>query len=255
MSNLFNSRIIEISENAEFHYIDVKEFNDELIKFINKNFVSICKGHKNSSSLEVIKRRAIKFFEKKDERTRNGGTAEFFLHLYLRSINYNQECMFLNMEETSIKKGFDGYYSKGKEEWILESKSGNSRSDNVSHSAKITEAYSSLKQQLSGKSQNDPWQNAYQHANSKDVDTNDSILSILQDFSEDYVMEKYYEPKDFNIIPAATIFLNGEWKDFDVDDIYKKIIKNATKFEYKKIIIICCTKKSLDLFMKFLGVT
>lgn len=252
--DLFNSRIIHINENAEFHYIDIKEFNDSFITYINENFVSICKGQMSRGSLETIKKRALKFFEKKDERTRNGATAEFFLHLYLRGKDYKQECMFLNMEETSIKKGFDGYYSKEDEEWILESKSGNARSASVSHSEKIREAYNSLKQQLSGGSGNDPWQNAYQHANSRDVGTEDSILSILQEFSDDYIDEKYHSPKKFNIIPAGTVFLNGEWQEFDVDEIYQKILKMSPNFECKKLVIICCTKKSLDLFMDFLGV-
>ncbi len=252
--NLFNSQVIKINDNVEFHYIGIKDFNKKFIDYINENFVSICKGEKNTSSLEIIKKRAFKFFEKKDERTRNGGTAEFFLHLYLKFLDYKQECMFLNMEEASIKKGFDGYYSKGNDEWILESKSGNYRFDSVSHHSKITEAYNSLKKQLNGESENDPWQNAYQHANSKDVDTNNTILKILQEFSDDFFSEIYYTPEDFNIIPAGTVFLNGEWEDFDVNEIYEKVVRNIKGFEYKKLIVICCTKKSLDLFMDFLGV-
>ncbi|WJE68028.1 hypothetical protein [Bacillus albus] len=254
MEDLFDSQIIHINKNTEFHYIDIKEFNKEFITHINDEFVSICKGQNNKGELDKVKKRALKFFEKKDERTRNGATAEFFLHLYLRFKNYKQECMFLNMEETSIKKGFDGYYSKEDEEWILESKSGNAQSVNISHSEKVREAYTSLKQQLSGGSGNDPWQNAYQHANSRDVGTKDSILTILQDFSDDYIDEKYHSPKNFNIIPAGTIFLNGEWKEFDVEEIFQKILKIYPNFEYKKLVIICCTKRSLDLFMDFLGV-
>jgi len=243
-----------VDENVEVHYIDIREINEELAAYINENFVSICKGEGNTSSLEKTKKRAAKFFLKKDERTRNGATAEFFLHLYLRSIGYRQECMFLNMEENSIKKGFDGYYSKDGEEWILESKSGNERSTNISHSAKVSEAYTSLKNQLSGGSENDPWQNAYQHANSRDVGTAENILAMLQNFSDDYEDEKYHSPSKFNIMPSGTVFLNGEWQEFDLKEIHNKILKIFPKFEYKKLRIICCTKKSLDLFMDFLGV-
>ncbi|MGE7762280.1 hypothetical protein [Peribacillus sp. NPDC097895] len=252
--NLFNSQIKHINENAEFHFINIKSLNPKMVEYINGNFVSICKGENNERPLQIIKKRAYKFFENKDERTRNGATAEFFLHLYLRSLDYKQECMFLNMEETSIKKGFDGYYSKESEEWILESKSGNARYKTVSHPSKIKEAYDSLKKQLSGSSDNDPWQNAYQHANSRDVGTKDSILAILQDFSDDYIVEKYYSPEKFNIIPAATVFLNGVWEDIEIEKLYAQVLKAVPSFKYKKLIIICCTKKSLDLFMDFLGV-
>ncbi|MDP4085082.1 MAG: hypothetical protein Q8934_10775 [Bacillota bacterium] len=252
--SIFNTQIIAIDKNAELHYIDIKEFDKKMVDFINESFVSICRGHKNKTSIEIIKKVAHGYFLGKDERGRNGTTAEFFMHLYLRSINYRQECMFLNMEDASPKKGFDGFYSRDNEEWILDSKSGNARSENVSHSDKISEAYKSLKKQLNGEAKNDPWQNAYQHANSKDVDSKETILSILQSFSDDFVLKKYHSPESFNIIPAATVFLNGDWEDYDVNDIHKKVLKLIPKFSYKKLMIICCTKKSLDLFMDFLGV-
>lgn len=252
---VFDSRIKQLSDDVEFHYINIKEFDKGLIDYINENFVRICKGKNNKSSLDIIKKRAANFFEKKDQRTRNGATAEFFLHLYLRSIDYQQECMFLNMEETSIKKGFDGYYSKENEEWILESKSGNSKTKGISHSSKISEAYASLKKQLSGDSENDPWQNAYQHANSRDVDTSESIVSILQGFSDDFISEKFYSTENFNILPAATVFLNGEWKEFDFAELTQKVKNTVKNFECKKLMIICCTKKSLELFMDFLCVS
>lgn len=251
---LFSSQIRSINNIVEFHYISIKDFDSKLVKFINENFVSICRGQKNKTPLEIIKKTAYNFFVGKDERTRNGATAEFFMHLYLRSINFRQECMFLNMEETSVKKGFDGYYSREDEEWILDSKSGNARHESVSHSDKIKDAYTSLKDQLNGVAKNDPWQNAYQHANSKDVDSTDTILSILQSFSNDFVTKKYHTPENFNIMPAATVFLNGEWEEYDVEEIYKKVIKGISKFKYKKLIILCCTKRSLDLFMNFLDV-
>lgn len=36
-----------------------------------------------------------------------GAVAEFFVHLYLNILGLKQECLFLNLEENSIKKGFD----------------------------------------------------------------------------------------------------------------------------------------------------
>lgn len=40
-----------------------------------------------------------------------GAVAEFFIHIFLNDIGLEQECTFKNLEERSIKKGFDGYYS------------------------------------------------------------------------------------------------------------------------------------------------
>lgn len=254
-SNLFNSKIEFINENIEIHFLNIKELNIQFIEYINENIVSICKGINNKSSLEVIKKRIVRFFEKKDERARNGATAEFFLHLYLRNLDYKQECMFFNMEENSPKKGFDGYYSKNNEDWIMESKSGNAKHINVTHPNKIKEAYNNLKEQLSGRTSNDPWQNAFQHANSRDVGTEESILETLRRFSDDYICEIYYSPEQFNIIPASTIFLNGVWEDVDSETVYKKLMQIIPSFKHKKLLIICCTKKTLDLFIDYLGIS
>ena len=77
----------------------------------------------------------------KDDTTKIGAVAEFFIHLFLRELGYKQEFLFYNLEERSIKKGFDGYFSQGETQFIVESKSGFESTRNISHKAKIKEAY------------------------------------------------------------------------------------------------------------------
>ena len=182
-----------------------------------------------------------------------GAIAEFFTHLYLSEIGFKQECLFFNLEEGSIKKGFDGYYSKANEEWIYESKSGSINTKNISHRGKIKEAYIDLKKTIAGKKKNNPWQNAYNHASHMDVASASDIRKNLKNLSEDFINGKHHDIKNFNVIPGSTIFLNGNWKCLNSAELEKKIKKMITNFQFKKIHIICVNKKSLDLFWGYLN--
>ncbi|WP_117161279.1 hypothetical protein [Paraliobacillus sp. X-1268] len=255
MSGIFNSQIFKIDHTSEIHFIDIKEIDETMSSFINQHFVRICKGVNSRSSIEIVKKTAKKFFDSKDYNKRIGGTAEFFIHLYLLSLSFEQQCMFLNKEENAMKKGFDGYYTIGEDEWIMESKAGNSI-DGSLHKSKIKEAYRSLSNQLKGvnKDKNDPWQNAFQHANSRDNEPTESLLRNLELLSDDYVSEIYHLPEEFNIIPASTIFFKGEWNDVDRQVILDDIKKYLLKIEFSRMLIICCSKRTIDLFMDFLDV-
>ncbi|MFY2508239.1 hypothetical protein ACN3E9_08105 [Vibrio pectenicida] len=107
-----------------------------------------------------------------------GAISEFFVHLYLQESGYKQEFLFFNLEEGSIKKGFDGFFSKNSDTFLLESKSGSIKSKKISHKDKLKSAYSDLENYVSGKSEkgkNNPWKNAYNHASHIDVGTEKSI--------------------------------------------------------------------------------
>ena len=52
-----------------------------------------------------------------------------------------QEFLFFNLEENSIKKGFDGLFSKDSETFLVESKSGTILTKGISHRTKLKTAY------------------------------------------------------------------------------------------------------------------
>lgn len=246
-----NITITEITENIYLGFINIKEIDSDLKELINKRLISICEGNSDSELIKV-KKRILNFLKTKNEETRKGAVAEFFVHLYLILSDYKQECMFFNLEENSIKKGFDGYYSKQNEEWIMESKSGNIDSKSVSHKSKIREAYNDLKNKLAGGVTNNPWRNAYNHASHMDVGSNASIRSHIKMLSDDYDDNVYYDIKDFNIIPGSTIFLNGEWIENDINILQKEISELVKDFNFENIVVVCITKKSLNLFLDYL---
>lgn len=114
---------VVISPDLEITVIDINDFDVEVLKIMDDNFVSICEGN-SDTELFVVKKYVIDLFSSKDNKWIMGATAEFFVHLYMKLSGFKQECLFLNLEEGSIKKGFDGYYSLNGEEWLMESKSG-----------------------------------------------------------------------------------------------------------------------------------
>ena len=128
------STVKVLSDRFELHVIEIKELDKTIENLIDNFIVSICEGNSNSQLCNV-KDSLKKFLETKSEDTRMGAIAELFIHLYLRANNYKQEFLFRNLEEGSIKKGFDGYFSKDSETFIVESKSGTVTTKGIKHTA------------------------------------------------------------------------------------------------------------------------
>jgi len=250
---LFQTKIVIIDPNISIHIIDIENINNELQIYIDSHFVNICEGD-SGSDLKQVKKIVLEFLSRKDSNTKMGATAEFFLHLYLKSLGFKQECLYLNLEEGSIKKGFDGYYSLNNlEEYIMESKSGSHSTVGITHPNKIKEAYEDLKKSLAGKkSNNNPWKNAYNHASHIDVGTAKNIRKNIKLLSDKFDKSIFHEIKNFNIIPASTIFLGGTWSNEYSKDIIDKLKEHSNQFEFKKLHIICVTQKTLQLFEEYL---
>lgn len=252
-SNPLTHQIFNINENVNLHIFELKEITADIKEFIDSKIVNITNGTRKID-LKIVKNKLKKFLSsKKGSTTEMGAIAEFFIHLYLSTQGYKQECLFTNLEEGSIKKGFDGYYSKNKSEWIMESKSGLNTTKGISHKSKIKEAYDDLDKKLKGNVKNNPWENAYNHAKHGDTNTKESsIVKIIEKNSNDFENNIFKNIAYFNVIPSATIFLDGIWIDNDINKIKEDITNLVSTLLYQKLEIICFTKKSLNLFLNYL---
>lgn len=247
----FQVEVREITKGNFLHLIQVEKIDSKLKALIEKHIVDICEGD-TGNDIKIVKAQLKTFLKsKKDSTIEMGAIAEFFLHLYLNEMGFKQECLFFNLEEGSIKKGFDGYYSLLNEEWILESKSGSINTANISHPKKVKEAYEDLEQKLIGNVSNNPWNNAFNHA--RVVNSSTDIKKNLKKLSNEFVKKKPQAIKKFNIIPSSTIFLEGVWKTSDPDELQTLVQKLVKTFKFNKITIICIDKKSLELFKSYLG--
>jgi hypothetical protein len=248
----FNSEWKSLGDDNYLHIINIKEIDTELSSLIDESLVTICEGN-SDTDIKTIKKRLVALLTPKRGTTLEMGIiAEFFSHLYLTASGFKQEFLFFNLEEGAAKKGFDGYYSRDKETWIFESKSGKITSKNISHHSKINEAYIDLKKKISGDVKNNPWQNAYTHASQIDVESEENIRENLKKLSQDFTNGIHQNINNFNVMPGSTIFLEGTWESIDTASLEPEIKNKTTKYDFKKINIVCINKNSIDLFWDYL---
>jgi len=251
-SEVFNCECRELGDGNHLHFINIPDLNEDITRYIDASIVSICEGATNTD-LATIKQRLIDFLTpKKGSTTEMGAIAEFFGHLYLTEIGFKQEFLFLNLEEGSIKKGFDGYYSLNDESWIYESKSGSTATKGATHESKVSLAYSDIKDKISGNPANNPWQNAYNHACHIDVGTDVSIRQTLKALANVFTLGTRQDVGSFNLIPGSTLFVDGAWSDINSDTIAPRLKQLIENFNFKKINVVCVNKASVDLFWRYL---
>lgn len=245
----------QITEQISLFTLDLKELKASDLGILDANIVEICEG-KSGTSVELVKANLYEFLKTKDKRTQYGAVAEFFVHLFVRHLGLKQEFLFLNLEEGSIKKGFDGCFSKGNDIFLVESKSGSSNTKGISHLAKSNEAYRdicSVVQGTSDKSKNNPWRNAYNHASHIDIAPQEKIRSQLKDLSDKYDSGEFRDISNFKIILASTIFQEAP---IDPNFHSNSLINAATAFKAYKAReskVFCITKSTFDTFLKYLS--
>ncbi|WP_395002321.1 hypothetical protein [uncultured Helicobacter sp.] len=243
--------LLQDSEKWKIHIWELRDIDSHIAYLINDKIKNIIEGNKDID-VTAVKKSILKSLDGKDENKKMGIIAEFFMHLYLHHEGYKQNFLFQNLEENSMKKGFDGVYSKSNVIWVAESKSGKGygKPEAEKHRDKIQEAYNGLTNMLQGK--NNPWRNAYNHAAHRDVESSEDIIRQLNQLSQEFESENYCATDDMNIILQSVIFINDEWEAIDNAAIKQKVRQLAQNFKYKELEIICLTKKSMDIFIDFL---
>lgn len=252
---IFNETIIQLSEKVTLNFLNIENYSNELLRLIEKEIVFIRNGDLNDEDLSDVKSKLKDWIDrKKDERAKNGFIAEFICHLYLRYANYEQYSLFKNLEENGPKKGFDGLYIFNDEMWIVESKS----TVNISktHSNKINEAFKDIKIKLESSSQdkiNDPWENAKNHIDNRNLKYNKSLTENVKKLSSDFINNRKHKIKEFNVVPCSTIYFRDSWKEIEAEELKSKFQSEIKKLEAKKLNILCTNKKSIDGFIKFIN--
>lgn len=253
MANPFNVKKFKLVCGNILYAIDIELVDNNLKCYFDKKLTQICEGVRDIE-LSDVKKKLVDFFDsKKDSDIEMGAIAELVIHFFVNSKKFKAEFLFTNLEENSLKKGFDGYYSKNKEEWILESKSGKIGTAGISHKNKIAEAYNGLKNKVEGKDNiNNPWENAYKHANLTDLKVKKTLRDKLNDLAINYRKKNYFEVKHFNIIPCSTIFMETNWTPIEGKLIKVEIENYLAKKKYRKIIVICINKKAIKNILDYL---
>ncbi len=244
-----------IEPDITYSYFDIETLDSDTVLYLDSVIVPIYGGVACADSVELTKRRFKKLFSTKTSDTNwvMGATAEFFSHIYLNHYGYKQEFMFHNLEEGSIKKGFDGLYSHENNIWLMESKSG-LESPVVSHPAKVKEAVRDLSNKIAGRTTNDPWNNAYSHANMIDVNASASVRSQIKKLSDDYVQGHFLSLSDVSIVPCATVYYSVGLKDVDIDAIIVDLKDYFGERKHGPIHVVCVSNAALAAFLSYIGV-
>jgi len=249
-----------VSENLKIHYLDIGDYDDNIIMAIKNNISKICNGIAGDKDIDVLKIEIRNWFVGKDEAKKHGFIAEFFCHLYLNQLDFKQHFLFKNLEETkSMKKGFDGLYQFENEIFLYESKSSLSTTTTATHNSNIGEAYRDLRDKLNGSKLDahgnpiDLWSNAVNHASLQQVNPNKTLIQNLTDFKKQFLKGSFNHIKNFNVIPSSTIYLDANWKCIDRADLKTKLTGLVKNYEYKNINILCINKKNVDDFIAYIN--
>lgn len=259
--NPFDSRLIEIKKNKlSFHFINIEDYDSKLKELLDKGIASIWNGVLGDDDIEIVKIELQNWLDKKDEKKKAGFVAEFFCHLYMKYLNFEQHFIFQNLEDQgSMKKGFDGLYQLNNEMWLYESKSSLSTTDGANHNSNISDAFNDIDKKLQGKKLDSkgipisPWNNAVNHASLYQVNPKKSLIENLNDFKKRFLKKDFEKIKNFNVIPSSTIYLEGNWTQINIIELEKKLKNLIKDYEYKKMNIICINKKSVENFIRYLN--
>lgn len=234
----------ELNNAHNLILIDLESFSVEDIDFIKQNLPQIFDGRTTKKDLKASAQYMLKLFSNWDKKQVHGAVAEFILICILRHHNFTQEYCFQNLEENSMKKGFDGLFlDKSEEMWLSESKS--SYTD-TTHCNNLNKGYKHINDNVTGVSSSDAWKNAYNH--SRIVNSIDSLQKKLSDLSDAYLEGKFTSIDEYNVILSSTVFCS------DIDSVERSkgkieewISNHKSKVELAVIITTESVKKVKDI--------
>ena len=96
-SNIFDSECIDLGNGNVLHFINIPTLDDDITAHIDASIVSICEGAADTNLATIKQRLIADLTTKKGTNLEMGTIAEFFGHLYLTEIGFNQEFLFLNL--------------------------------------------------------------------------------------------------------------------------------------------------------------
>lgn len=240
----FNS-IKGVEQECTFYYVIMNDFS--LVRwFLEKHFIKIYVGDKKYD-IKTAKNRLLNYLNPKSKSQQIGSVAEFFTHLFLISVEFEQEFLFSNLEEGSCKKGFDGLFTKDDDYWLVESKSGYTMG--VIRENNIEKAIVDITKKVEGNGGNNPFDNAANHIRNVREHYDKALYDIVLDLSLEYQKGVFHCIDEFNIIPVSTIFINHGQSIEEASIGIKRILERKL---FKAVIVICIDNTIFEAFIEYL---
>ncbi|MCM3000508.1 DUF1837 domain-containing protein [Paenibacillus cellulositrophicus] len=271
MTLQMNQEEISIIKGVRFHNFSeyavchIEDFSDDLKDRLRNQLSYICFGASKAESSRKAysyKRTLIEFLNRYDSKTSDtqmGMIGELLTHILISSYfpELSAVSPYFNMEEKSIKKGFDVIlYSRGNQElWITEVKSGElhkGKSANETLLDLLGTAKRDLQKRLN-ENELTLWENAINGAyvaleNKKDV--KDAVLEILYEV-EDSVAEERADSKNKNVILVASLFSHLSDK-IQANEVKKYYNRMTRKKSFGNVIVLSFQKNTYQKVVDFL---
>lgn len=257
-------KFVSYGENYFFY---IYELSDELKVYLRDFLPNICHGdneaeigdtiHSYSETLKEFLRR----YEAKRQNQQIGLIGELMLHFLTRLYLDNfQVCSpFFNMEDGSVKKGFDIILRDVKDDktvWFVESKAGEYGSEDKDSTDSLMRrfdiAYADLKSRLND-NQRQLWLNALNSARVAMIDDRDEkkqVIEILRAYSNNVAKEELTS-QECSVILAATLFHDVTQK-VDYTVMENKELEVRKKAVFKNAILIGIQKSTYSRIVDFL---
>lgn len=223
---------------------------DEIVADINSYIVDLVYADP-TKDITVARAKVKNFIEKKNIYGKMGIVSELMAHILVRKkLHMNHLSLMVSLEDSGMKKGFDGVYERNNEVWFGESKS--TMTDGAVHAENIDEALRCFRNKINGTAPNNPWNNAITHfyCLQNGVKATASIKKRISDLSDDFEKRTYTDTDEFNILPISTLFVNDSQSltalVSDIDTITKRFDR------FNKMIVLCINNELFARIVDYL---
>ncbi len=248
---------VDFQRSDGYAICHITDLSDDLKDLIRKHLSTICYGSHVSDYMksplynyQSTINSFIERYEKKDNKTQKGMIGEFLSHIILTSLfdEYVITSAFFNLEEKSIKKGFDLllFNKADSTVWITEVKSGNLqkiKTHDQTNTVLLSKAKNDLIKRLN-EQETQYWHNAIHHVRSAVHDASDYrsiLLNILRENLGKDAAEGKAKSQDKNVVLISNLFASlstkisvGPVKKVADDCSKKKVFANTVVFSIQK---------------------
>ncbi len=216
---------VEYCKEKKFSVFRINEFSESIKKSMREQLAEICHGEvyaktgRRAYNYKNTIKEFLKRYEKKSEKIRIGMIGELLVHLIFCNYfkEYKTVTPYFNMEERSIKKGYDLVLTEVDSQilWITEVKSGKLRSKENANQT-MNNLIGTAKKDLTKRLNNENvslWMEAVNCAN---ISFNDkhamkqAVIDVLLDWNDEATDGKY-SSCDKNVVLTGVLFA-------DIDD-------------------------------------
>ena len=255
---------VKYSKNDKYSVFWIEDLSDDLKNYIKEQLAEICHGEDSvytkriTYSYKKTVKEFLKWYEGKPDNIRIGMIGELLVHLIFSNYfdKYKTVTPYFNLEERSIKKGFDVILTEVNTQdlWITEVKSGvfhNDKSDQTMNNL-IGTAKRDLDERLNNENVS-LWMEAINCARISFSDNNNlkkAVIEVLRDCSDE-ATNGTYSSHTKNVILSGVLFSN--MKDVVTDiNIQRKQTQIENGQTFKKVYVLAVQKETYSKIYEFL---